>query len=116
MRIQRQRGTSVEWIGARDRLRPGDAIRVIVTLARPSEVSLWFLDRAGRVDALLDGPMRLAAGESVLPGSAVVESPCREGLLVLATGDRRAHDHIADRLRRSKQVPSGVISIVLGCE
>jgi hypothetical protein len=72
---------------AREHVRAGDALRIVVTLPHPEPVDAWFVDATGRVDRLLvGGPVSAGAGEHTLPGSAIVDSPCTDMWLVVGVG------------------------------
>jgi hypothetical protein len=86
-----RRGDRTSILSSHDRIRAGDGLRIVVTLPARAPVAVWFVDEAGQVDALLDGESTtLERGEHALPGSATVESPCRDLLAVVAIGDAAA--------------------------
>jgi hypothetical protein len=102
--VHRLRTGNVRVLATEDTIRSGDALRVVVTLSRPGTAAAWFVDARGRVDRLLpDGLVSLAAGEQPLPGSAVVEAPCYDLLLVVGIDTTQASE---EQLRRA--VASGV--------
>jgi hypothetical protein len=75
--VYRSRDGQVRALGSEDTIRAGDALRVTVTQAAPTRVAAWFVDVHGQVDRVFpDGVMSMPAGESSMPGSAVVDSPC----------------------------------------
>src|SRR5262249_6961793 len=72
--LHRKRGDVVRVLSADDRVRAGDALRIVVTLSVPNSVGAWMVDAHGRVDRLVSqGLVTLPAGEQALEGSAVVE-------------------------------------------
>lgn len=84
--VLRKRGEIVAPLEAADRVRAGDGLRLAITLSEPAGISVWFVDRAGRVDRYPGQPQfALAAGETLLPGSVVVDDPCVDMELVVAT-------------------------------
>jgi hypothetical protein len=85
--VHRNRGGQVKVMSDADTIRAGDALRIVVTLPRSDRVEVWFVDAHGRIDRLLpEGAVDLGAGERALPGSAVVEAPCVDLWMVVATG------------------------------
>jgi hypothetical protein len=85
--IHRSRDGTVQVLTGADTIRAGDALRIVVTLPGPESVAVWFVDAHGRVDRLMDeGARHLGAGAQAVPGSAVVDAPCVDMWLVLATG------------------------------
>jgi hypothetical protein len=121
--IHRRRGDVTE-LAADGAIRSGDALRLVVRLGRPTSVAAWFVDATGRVDDLVDAPLSLSAGETPLPGSAVVERPCTDGWVVLATGaaaSPRTGAALRARLRGGVPagtggIPAGAIAVALRCE
>jgi hypothetical protein len=86
--VHRRRDDAVTILPAEARVRAGDGLRVVVTLDQKTPVDVWFVDRHGRVDRLLEsGPLELPPGQHALPGSAIVESPCVDLWLVVVTGE-----------------------------
>jgi hypothetical protein len=124
--VHRRRGEVVKVLASDDTIRGGDALRIVVTQARPSRVAAWFVDAQGRVDRVLDaGSIELAAGESPLPGSVVVDSPCVDLRLVVLFGA----DSFEDSERKMKEAlargsgldddawaPPGALTERLRCE
>lgn len=99
--LHRNREGNVQIMRADETLRAGDALRVVITQAEARPIAAWFVDARGRVDSLLpEGPQSLSAGEHALPGSAVVESPCIDSWLVVATGDA-ASERTEQELRKA---------------
>jgi hypothetical protein len=123
--IHRSRGGEVRLLGADDTIRGGDALRVVLTLPRPNQVSAWFVDKNGRVDPVLPGATSsLAAGEQAFPGSAIVDSPCVDLTLVIAVG-AAAGSQTETTLRQAVArglpagddwLPSGALARSLRCE
>jgi hypothetical protein len=54
-------------------VRPGDALRLMVTLDRRRLVRAWSIDDEGRIDALMSEPRALDPGATELDGSAVID-------------------------------------------
>lgn len=113
--LERQRHGVVARLGSEAAVRAGDRLRVLVTLADAAPVDAWFVDVHGRVDALVDAPLALAAGESALPGSVTVESPCVDGWLVVASGaaatpaaESALRARVAGGVAATERVPPGV--------
>jgi anti-sigma factor RsiW len=107
--VQRKRGNEVRVMESSSGIRAGDALRMVVTLPKPTSVAVWSIDAHGRVDRLAPaGGISLDAGEHALPESAVVESPCVDLWLVLMTGTR-AEQQLTDATRKAaeKQVEPG---------
>ncbi len=85
--IHRSRGSEVRILEDGDRIRAGDALRMVLTLPKATSVAAWFVDARGRVDRVADGlSVNLTAGEQALPGSAIVETPCVDSWVVVVTG------------------------------
>ena len=121
--IHRKRGDAVAPIGERDRVRAGDALRFVVTLDRPGRVAAWMIDDVGRIDDLTSGRVELPAGGAPLPGAVEVEAPCRDSLLVVATGeaaDRWTEAEVraepALRPGGTRSTPAGILAIAIPCE
>jgi hypothetical protein len=86
--VHRRRDDAVTALPAEARVRAGDGLRVVVTLDRATVVDVWFVDRQGRVDRLFEsGAIELSPGQHALPGSAIVNDPCVDLWLVVATGE-----------------------------
>lgn len=83
--VGRIRGGQLELLRSDTRVRSDDALRLTVRVSTTALVQAWFLDSDGRLDEVLAAPMRLGPGEHVLPGTSVVESPCRDMVLALAS-------------------------------
>ena len=87
LQVHRNRDGMAKLMETGDRIKAGDALRVVVTLPHPEPVDVWFVDATGRVDRLLSaGPLQLSAGERALPGSAVVDAPCSDMWVVVGVG------------------------------
>jgi hypothetical protein len=87
LQIHRNRDGMAKLMESGDRIKAGDALRIVVTLPRTEPVDVWFVDATGRVDRLLaTGPSTLASGEQPLPGSAVVDAPCSDMWVVVGVG------------------------------
>jgi hypothetical protein len=84
--VHRQRGQAQEALPTEGTIRAGDALRLVVVVPEATPIAAWSVDRAGRLDRWLFEPMSVPAGEQALPGSAVVQSPCQDLLVVVATG------------------------------
>ena len=82
-----KRGQDVRPLGADERVRSGDALRLVLTLERKSPVRVWAIDDEGRVDAIMSGARDLGPGTVELDNSAVIEAPCVSGWLVVAVGE-----------------------------
>jgi hypothetical protein len=86
-------------------------LRVVVTLDRLTAVNVWFVDRQGRVDRLLEsGAIELPPGQHALPGSAIVNNPCVDLWLVVATGEAATsltETEVRQRVARVAQVVEG---------
>jgi hypothetical protein len=107
--IHRKRGGEVQVLAGNDTIRAGDALRLVITQAQAGPIAAWMVDARGRVDAWLsDSRQFLAAGEHALPGSVIVESPCVDSWLVVASG-AAADEKTAKELRRAVAagVPAG---------
>jgi len=123
--VQRKRGNEVRVMDSGTGIRGGDALRMVVTLPKPSSVSIWSIDAQGRVDRIgPSGGISLGAGEYALPESAVVESPCIDLWLVLMTGDK-AEQRLRDAAREAAEkqiapgeawIPSGALIKSFRCE
>jgi hypothetical protein len=110
--VHLKRGAEVRALEAGDRIRAGDALRVVLTLPRGDRVAIYFVDRDGRVDRFLE-PTALAAGRHEVPGSAVVEAPCKDLQLVVVPGPA---DPAATLARLRTGPPPGAITEALRCE
>jgi hypothetical protein len=121
--IHVKRGDRIGVLGAGDRVRAGDAVRVVVSLPVRSPVAAWMVDDTGRVDDVVAAPVVLDAGTAALPGSLVLEAPCRDSVVVIAVG-AASKQWTADRVRgeprlhpRSVQPPPSDLRVVaLRCE
>ncbi|MBI5545192.1 MAG: hypothetical protein HY901_14985 [Deltaproteobacteria bacterium] len=88
-----KRGEQTRLLGEAEKVRGGDALRLVLLLDQPQRVAVWFVDASGRVDRFHDAQsLALEAGEQVLAGSAVVDSPCRDLWLVVARGEAASAD------------------------
>jgi hypothetical protein len=119
-----KRGDQVRLLAPGEKIRAGDGLRVVLTLATRQPAAAWFLDARGRVDRFLTGGSSvLDPGEHALPG-AVVESPCVDLWLILATGSDATQRLEAqfERARREGIVPgegwapAGALVRALRCE
>jgi hypothetical protein len=117
-----RRGEVVRLFTEADELRAGDDLRLVVTTSKPGPLAVWFVDAGGRVDRFFIGTTN--GGEMTLPGSAVVEPPCRDLWLILATGDA-ANPATEVTLRNAVSggphedrswLPSGAMTRLLRCE
>jgi len=123
--VQRKRGNEVRTMDSATGIRAGDALRMVVTLSKPSSVSIWSIDAQGRVDRLgPPGGISLGVGEHAFPESAIVESPCVDLWLVLMTG-AKAEQQLIDATREAAEkrivpgeawVPSGALVKSFRCE
>lgn len=121
--VQRLRHGEAQVLASSDRIRAGDSLRIVITQPKEQPVSAWMVDANGRVDALLpDGSVTLPAGQQALPGSLIVNSPCVDAWLVIASGDKAAT--LAATLRQSAArrvtmdegwLPAGVMAQRLRC-
>ena len=103
--VYRSRDGQVRALTSDDTIRAGDALRVTVTEASPTRVAAWFVDAHGQVDRVFpDGVMPVPAGETSMPGSAVVESPCVDLELIVVTN---APASIADLERQLHEGADG---------
>ncbi len=103
--VYRSRDGQVHALTSEDTIRAGDALRVTVTQASPTRVAAWFVDAHGQVDRVFpDGVMLVPAGESSMPGSAVVDSPCVDLDLIMLTN---APASIVDLERRLHEAADG---------
>lgn len=122
--VHRKRGEQVRRLEVGDRIRPGDSLRVSLSLAHPVPAGIWFVDAQGKVDPLFpSGPVEVRDGEQTLPGSVVVESPCVDLWVVAAGGPAAAG--VEGALRRSLAtrppqgfdwLPKGAVVRRLECE
>lgn len=119
-----KRGDQVRLLAPSERIRAGDAMRVVLTVAKPEPAAAWFLDARGRVDRFLtDGSTQFDPGEHALP-TAVVESPCVDLWLIITTGSdaSRRLEAAFERARREGVVPgegwapAGAVVRALRCE
>ncbi len=125
LQVHRNRDGMARRMDGGDRIKAGDALRVVVTLAHPEPVDVWFVDSTGRVDRLLaTGPMSLGTGEQTIPGSAVVNDPCSDMWVVVGVG-AAATPSIEAALKRlgpdpragsDDWVPKGCLARQLRCE
>ncbi len=84
--VFRKRGAQVTRLDAGARVRAGDGLRVSLTLPGADQVSIWFVDKAGRIDRFPDATsLALVAGANLLPGAVVIDEPCQDLRLVVAT-------------------------------
>jgi hypothetical protein len=83
--VFRRRGDRVEPLASDARVRSGDGLRIRVTLPAPDSVSVSFVDAAGHVDRFGAASIALTAGENLLPGAVVVDTPCLDLRLVVRT-------------------------------
>jgi hypothetical protein len=122
--VFRNRGGEVHALATDEKIRAGDALRVVLTLSRASTVAAWVVDVAGQVDRVAaDGALRLPAGESSLPGSLVVDAPCLDLELVVVT-DTGSIEDLEQRLRHlggeaglvETALPPNAITRRLQCE
>jgi hypothetical protein len=115
-----KRGESVRLLGANDLVRPGDALRLVVTLDRQRLVRTWSIDDEGRTDALMPQPRAVDPGTTELPGSAVIDRPCVSGWLVVAVGDAARlappSGKREDRARLLSQLSEGGFTQRIACE
>lgn len=106
--VHRRRENAVTTLPAEARIRAGDGLRVVVTLDRATTVDVWFVDGQGRVDRLLEsGAMELPPGQHALPGSAIVNNPCVDLWLVVATGETATtltETEVRQRVARAQMV------------
>ena len=114
--VHLQRGESVRRLGEEETIQAGDALRVALSLPRPARVTAWFADAQGQVEALApEGPAALAAGEQLLPGSVVVDAPCRDLVLVVGVGEAASPATLAALRQRPGALPPGTIGRRLRC-
>jgi hypothetical protein len=123
MTVYRQRGGEVRMLAADDRIRSGDALRVVLTMPKAGPIWVAALDASGRVDPLVPGGvLTLAGGEQPLPESAVVESPCSEMWLIAWPGGLPERAALTVRqslpsLRAGRSaLPASVLVRFLRCE
>jgi hypothetical protein len=125
LQVHRNRDGMAKLMENGDRIRAGDALRVVVTLAHAEPVDVWFVDSTGRVDRLMtDGPFRGTPGEQAMPGSAFVDAPCKDMWVVVGVGSG-ATSSAEGALKRlgpgtrdgsDDWVPKGCLSRRLQCE
>jgi hypothetical protein len=123
--IYRQRGDEVRLLGPEQGIRAGDGLRVVLTLPKRQPAAAWFVDARGRVDRFLsDGSSTLDRGERALPGSAIVESPCVDLWLIVATGSGAA-ERLESSFQKARQdrlppgegwAPAGAVVRPIRCE
>ncbi len=123
--VHRKRGNEVRVMESASGIRAGDALRMVVTLPKPTSVAIWSIDARGRVDHLTPaGGISLASGEHALPESAIVESPCVDLWLVLMTGTR-GEQELTDATRKAAEeriapgegwAPPGALITSFRCE
>ena len=125
LQVHRNRDGMAKLMEGGDRIKAGDALRVVVTLPHPEPVDVWFVDATGRVDRLLAaGPLSLGGGEQTLPGSAVVDAPCSDMWVVVGVGGAAAANAEATlkrlgpgpRAGSDDWVPKGCLARQLRCE
>ena len=88
--VYRKRGERVERLGADQRIRGGDGLRVSLALPAASEVSVSFVGADGRVDAFPGATgVTLGDGEHLLPEGVVVDAPCVDMRLVVEAAGTR---------------------------
>jgi hypothetical protein len=107
--VHRKRGNEVRVMESASGIRAGDALRIVVTVPKPTSVAIWSIDAQGRVDRLTPPEgISLGAGEHALPASAVVESPCVNLWLVLMNGTK-AEQQLTDATRKAaeERIPPG---------
>ncbi len=119
-----RRGDQVRLLMPGERIRAGDGLRLVLTLAKRQPAAAWFVDARGRVDRFLtDGSTGLDAGEHALPG-AIVESPCVDLWLVVAAGSE-ATQRLGEAFERARRdgvppgegwAPAGAVVRALRCE
>jgi hypothetical protein len=124
LQVHRNRDGMAKLMDSGDRIKAGDALRVVVTLSHPEPVDVWFVDATGRVDRLLAaGGVSLGTGEQALPGSALVNAPCSDMWIVVGVGGASTSSAEAT-LRRlgpgsrasDDWVPKGCLARHLRCE
>ena len=125
LQIHRNRDGMAKLMEGGDRIKAGDALRVVVTLSHAEPVDVWFVDTTGRVDRLLvTGMVSLGSGEHPLPGSAVVNTPCSDMWVVVGVGaaSTSSAEATLKRLGPSPRdgsddwVPKGCLARQLRCE
>jgi hypothetical protein len=125
LQVHRNRDGMAKLMETGDRIKAGDALRVVVTLPHPEPVDVWFVDATGRVDRLLaTGPLQLSSGERALPGSAVVDAPCSDMWVVVGVGAASTSSAEATLKRLGPNprsgsddwVPKGCLARQLRCE
>jgi hypothetical protein len=125
LQVHRNRDGMAKLMDPDDRIRARDALRIVVTLAHAEPVDVWFVDSAGRVDRLMsEGPLQGTPGEQTMPGSAVVDAPCKDMWIVVGVG-KGATSSVEAALNRlgpgtrngnDDWVPKGCLSRQLRCE
>ena len=125
LQVHRNRDGMAKLMESGDRIRAGDALRIVVTLPHAEPVDVWFVDATGRVDRLLaTGPVSLGTGEQALPGSAVVDAPCSDMWVVVGVGasSTSSAEAMLKRLGPGPRdgsdawVPKGCLARPLRCE
>jgi hypothetical protein len=125
LQVHRNRDGMAKLMDSGDRIKAGDALRVVVTLPHAEPVDVWFVDTTGRVDRLLTkGPLELGGGEQALPGSALVDAPCSDMWVVVGVGAAATSsaETALKRLGPSPRngnddwVPKGCLARQLRCE
>ena len=125
LQVHRNRDGMAKLMESGDRIRAGDALRIVVTLPHTEPVDVWFVDATGRVDRLLaTGPVSLGSGEHSLPGSALVDAPCTDMWVVVGVGaaSTSSTEALLKRLGPGARdesdawVPKGCLARPLRCE
>lgn len=123
--IYRKRAESTRVISSSDRVRAGDALRLVLHLDEDRAAAVYFIDAAGKVDPFYRSATGLGAGEHELPQSAVVDAPCRDLWILLLTGSAVPSASAEDlaRLARARDetavlglLPRGAKAYRLRCE
>jgi hypothetical protein len=125
LQVHRNRDGMAKLMENGDRIKAGDALRVVVTLPHPEPVDVWFVDATGRVDRLLaTGAVSVGTGEQALPGSAVVDAPCTDMWVVVGVGAAATSNAepalkqlgAGTRAGNDDWVPKGCLARQLRCE
>ncbi|MGZ3438887.1 MAG: anti-sigma factor family protein [Polyangia bacterium] len=82
--LYRQRDGKVSMLSARDKVRAGDRLRVVLLLPRASTIEARFAGEHGQIENLLLQPLTLEAGEHALPDAFTVDAPCESGWLIVS--------------------------------
>lgn len=124
--IHRSRDGDVHVLTDEEAVRGGDALRIVITQSHPARLALWFVDAHGRIDRFpREAPLALPAGESALPDSARVDSPCLDLALVVVSSPSSVDEverHMEEALRGGAPVagdawiPRGALVRRLRCE